>query len=161
MFVPAIIVSRRHFITTEELCQSADECMIVSSSSGRNQAQGSSCRSLTQALSRTAVPVSLPQVRPAGVCSFSKTLQSWYPPKASAICFSAYLLYISSPFPWALRSLTVSPSGFSSFLAKRPPFSIVLKNSSTDSQAVCAIMSFAEMRFAFVVFVPNKHVLPR
>ena len=33
---------------------------IVSSSSGRNQAQGSSGRSLVQALSRTAVPVSLP-----------------------------------------------------------------------------------------------------
>ena len=33
---------------------------IVSSSSGRNQAQGSSGRSLAQALSRTAVPVSLP-----------------------------------------------------------------------------------------------------
>ena len=50
--------------------------LIVSSSSGKNQAQGSSGRSLAQALSRTAVPVSLPQVRPAGACSFSKTLQS-------------------------------------------------------------------------------------
>ena len=43
---------------------------IVSSSSGKNQAQESSGRSLVQALSRTAVPVSLPQVRPAGACLF-------------------------------------------------------------------------------------------
>ena len=42
---------------------------IVSSSSGRNQAKESMGRSLAQALSRTAVQVSLPQVRPAGACS--------------------------------------------------------------------------------------------
>ena len=49
---------------------------FVSITSGRNQTQESRDRSSAQALSRAVVPVSMPQVRPVGVCSFSKTLQS-------------------------------------------------------------------------------------
>ena len=95
-----------------------------------------------------------------------------------------------------LRSLTVSPSSFRSFLAERtaasisliaaetssnvpafttfksssavyptldrPTFSIVLKISSTNLPAVCAIISFTETRLTFVVFFAmSKQILPR